>query len=79
MLRLSEQEKQEIIRFLEVDKELPENAPQKMARLRQWCEDLNALQKEVKYSFVFVDDEGFNKYAPKKFAQLLEGFKAYQC
>jgi len=49
-----------------------------MARLRQWCEDLNALQSEVKYSFAYVDDEGFKKYAPKNFRQILEGFRAYQ-
>jgi hypothetical protein len=32
----------------------------------------------VKYSFAYVDDEGFKKYAPKNFRQILEGFRAYQ-
>ena len=58
--------------------QVDEDVPQKMARLRQWCEDLNALQSEVKYSFAYVDDEGFKKYAPKNFRQILEGFRAYQ-
>lgn len=53
------------------------DVPQKMARLRQWCEDLNALQSDVNYDFVYVDDEGFKKYAPKNFRQLLDGFRAY--
>jgi len=29
-------------------------------------------------SFAYVDDEGFKKYAPKSFRQILEGFRAYQ-
>jgi type III restriction enzyme len=49
-----------------------------MARLRQWCEDLNSLQSAVKYAFAYVDDESFQKYAPKNFRQVLEGFRTYQ-
>jgi len=45
-----------------------------MARLRQWCEDINRVQKDVEYDFVYVDEEGYNKYQPKTFQQLLDGF-----
>ena len=50
----------------------------KMARLRQWCEDTNKAQVKTAYAYVFVDDEGFGKYPPKTFAQLLRAFTQYQ-
>lgn len=52
--------------------------PQKMARLRQWCEDINRAQSEVKWDFVYVDQEGFEKYKPASFKQLLDGFREYK-
>ncbi len=52
--------------------------PRKMARLRQWCEEVNALQSEVKFDFVFVDDEGFRKHRPSSFSGLLESFSEYK-
>lgn len=54
------------------------DVPLKIARLRQWCEDLNAIQKEVNYDFVYVDQEGFEKFPPKTFRQLLDGFREYK-
>ena len=50
----------------------------KMQRLQQWCEDINSVQTVVFYNFVYVDEEGFQKYSPKTFLQLLDGFKAYK-
>jgi type III restriction enzyme len=50
----------------------------KMARLRQWCEDVNRVQIDVDYDFVYVDEESFEKYKPTSFRQLLEGFKEYK-
>jgi type III restriction enzyme len=54
------------------------DVPLKMQRLRQWCEDINQAQTEVRYDFVFVDEESFNKYKPRRFRELVESFKAYQ-
>ena len=54
------------------------DVPLKMARLWQWCEDINRLQTEVEYDFVYVDEEGFKKYNPTSFRQLLDGFKEYK-
>ncbi len=31
----------------------------KMARLRQWCEDINRIQSSISYGFVYVDEEEF--------------------
>jgi type III restriction enzyme len=54
------------------------DVPPKMARLRQWCEDVNKTQSQVQYDFVFVDDAGFEKYSPKTFADVLNGFRKYK-
>lgn len=52
--------------------------PNKMARLKQWCEDLNKIQAKAHYDFVYVDQAGFEKYRPKTFAQVLEGFREFK-
>jgi len=54
------------------------DVPLKMERLRQWCEDINRVQADVKYNFVYVDEESFEQYKPKTFQQLMEGFREYQ-
>ncbi|MBF0527736.1 MAG: DEAD/DEAH box helicase family protein [Deltaproteobacteria bacterium] len=52
--------------------------PPKMERLRQWCEDINQVQTDVEYDFVYVDEESFEKYKPTSFRQLLDGFREYK-
>ena len=52
--------------------------PLKMARLKQWCADINAVQSEINYDFVFVDELAFEKYKTKKFTELMSVFKAYK-
>ena len=52
--------------------------PQKMTRLRQWCEDVNRVQSDVIYDFVYVDEEGFERYKPTTAAQLLGSFREYK-
>ena len=54
------------------------DVPLKMARLRQWCEDINKVQVNQKYDFVFVDMESFNKYRPTTFKELINGFTEYR-
>lgn len=54
------------------------DVPLKMARLRQWTEDINKAQSEIKYDFVFVDEEGFKKYQPKSFSDLIKNFSEYK-
>lgn len=51
------------------------DAAPKMRRLRQWCEDVNSVQGETVYGCVYVDEEGFRKFQPKTFQQLLDGFE----
>ena len=52
--------------------------PLKLERLRQWCEDINRVQSDVTYDFVYVDQEGFEKYNPRSFKQLIDGFREYK-
>lgn len=53
--------------------------PQKMARLRQWCADATAAEENgQQYGFVFVDQTGFEKHAPKTFAALAASFTDYK-
>ncbi len=50
----------------------------KMARLKQWCEDINRVQSKVKYGFVYVDQAGFEKYKPTTFKELVATFLEYK-
>ena len=55
--------------------------PQKMARLKQWCEDATAASADedgIRYRFVYVDQEGFEKHPPTTFAALATSFTEYQ-
>lgn len=42
------------------------------------CADINRVQAEVEYDFVFVDQESFEQYKPTSFRQLVEGFTEYR-
>ena len=55
--------------------------PQKMARLRQWCEEATEASQAnagPKYRFVYVDQGGFERHPPASFAMLVAGFVEYQ-
>ena len=54
------------------------DVPLKTARLKQWCEDINRVQSDVTYDFVFVDEESFKSYSPKSFADLAANFRQYK-
>jgi type III restriction enzyme len=55
--------------------------PQKMARLRQWCEDATEAAQDdggPSYHFVYVDQAGFEQHKPSTFAGLASVFRDYQ-
>ncbi|MEP0322395.1 DEAD/DEAH box helicase family protein [Bauldia litoralis] len=54
------------------------DVPLKMERLRQWCEDINRVQSDVTYDFVYVDEENFETYKSTSFVQLMGGFLEYK-
>jgi len=54
------------------------DVPLKMFRLKQWCEDINRVQNKIRYDFVFVDQDSYEKYSPKAFMELVDNFKEYK-
>jgi type III restriction enzyme len=52
--------------------------PRKMARLKQWCEDVNRVQSEAKWGFIYVPQEEYERTKPKTLAELVAVFKEYQ-
>ncbi len=54
------------------------DVPLKLARLKQWCDDVAKVDADHAVGFVYVDEESFKKYSPTSFKQLLTGFKNYQ-
>jgi len=54
------------------------DVPLKIERLKQWCEDINSAQSDVKYDYVFVDEESFEKFKPESFEELVVNFTKYK-
>jgi type III restriction enzyme len=61
--------------------------PLKIKRLAQWCKDVNASHANVKYDFVYVDQESFDLFTEdggkfkgqlNSFADLVQRFTAYK-
>ncbi len=47
------------------------NDVEKIARLRQWCGDVNEVQKRGTFAILYVKQEDFEKYTPKNFSDLV--------
>ena len=54
------------------------NDPLKIKRLKTFCSDVSQNNPSAKWSFIFVDEEGFKKYRPKNFKSLVDTFRQYQ-
>ena len=55
--------------------------PQKMARLKQWCEEATAAslaEGGPTYRFVYVDQGGFERHPSTSFGMLVAGFGEFQ-
>jgi type III restriction enzyme len=55
--------------------------PQKMKRLKQWCEDAtasSALDGGPAYRFIYVDQKSFEQHRPATLAALAAAFTEYQ-
>lgn len=53
------------------------DVPLKMARLKQWCEDINKAQNKHHFDFVFITEEDFDRYNPKTFSDVKKSFSGY--
>jgi type III restriction enzyme len=47
---------------------------EKIKRLKQWCDDINRIQKKVKYDWLLIKQEEFVKYTPKEFVDAIKLF-----
>jgi len=47
---------------------------EKIKRLYQWCDDINSVQRKVKFTALYVKQENYEKYTPSNFAQLVKIF-----
>ena len=54
------------------------DVPLKMERLRIWCDDINAIQNEIRFDYVFVDERSFEEYRPSSFESLMCMFQEYK-
>ena len=53
--------------------------PQKMKRLKQWCEDATAAEENgIRYDFLYVDQTSFEKHQPATLADLPTSFTEYK-
>lgn len=52
--------------------------PLKMARLKQWCEDVNTSLGQVAWDFVYVDQNSFEEYEPGAFEALVTSFTRFR-
>ncbi len=61
--------------------------PLKVRRLKQWCEDVNATHSNVKFDFVYVDQDAFDMFTEEggklkgqlnSFSDLVKFFTAYK-
>jgi type III restriction enzyme len=66
------------IYIVETKGQVDMDVPLKMARLKQWCDDLNKIQSEVKYGLVYVPMDLFERYNPNAFLDAVDLFKDYQ-
>ncbi|NMC00518.1 MAG: DEAD/DEAH box helicase family protein, partial [Thermoanaerobaculaceae bacterium] len=56
------------------------DVPLKMKRLKEWCEDINKIQKKYRLSWLFVEDKDFRNLRGNltTFKQLTEHFTKYK-
>lgn len=54
------------------------DVPLKMERLKKWCDDMNKVQKKIRFNYVFVDDKDFETYSPDTFKNLVTNFIKYK-
>lgn len=47
---------------------------EKIKRLKQWCEDVNAAQNKVTYRAIYIKQEDWEKHTPKDFRSVIRGW-----
>ena len=52
------------------------DVPLKLQRLAQWCEDINIIQKQIQFNWLYIQQEKFGKYNPSDFSSLIKVYGA---
>jgi len=51
------------------------DVPLKLERLKQWCEDINKIESQIKFNWLYIKQDKFEKYNPNDFSALIRGFR----
>jgi len=46
------------------------NVPLKLERLAQWCKDINKIESQIKFYWLYIEQNKFEKYNPRDFSTL---------
>ena len=53
--------------------------PLKIARLKQWCDDINSVQNKIKFGWIYIREEEYEKYGKMTcFADVIKTFEERQ-
>lgn len=52
------------------------DVPLKMERLAQWCKDINKIESQVKFHWLYIGQDKFEKYNPSDFSNLIKLFSS---
>lgn len=53
--------------------------PLKIERLKQWCEDINRIQKNIRFGWIYIREEEYEKYGKmRNFADVIKTFEVAQ-
>src|SRR3989344_3606758 len=53
--------------------------PLKIARLKQWCDDINSVQNKIKFGWIYIREEEYEKYGKmKSFSDVTKTFEEKQ-
>jgi len=47
---------------------------EKIKRLEKWCEDLNNIQRDVEYKYLYIKQEDYEKEKFNNFSDLIKYF-----
>src|SRR5258708_32319266 len=65
---------EKIVYIVETQGRAEVDDPLNIESLRLWCEDVNAIQNQVRYVPVYITQEEYEKYQPKSFSDVIKVF-----
>ncbi|MDR2457577.1 MAG: DEAD/DEAH box helicase family protein [Clostridiales Family XIII bacterium] len=70
----------ELVYIIETKGFVDEDVPFQLERLKNWCLDVNNIQKKIKFDFLYIDEDNFRKYESRfqKFSDFYDLFTEYK-